>query len=182
MSNNNSTFTTFIAVAGLVGIGYGIAMHTKVSKIAKRLDKSIDDLADDLEIDIPDELVKKAIDKAVSTAAKNAADNAANEAVKELRRDIHTTVANAVEGEYQIVKDKVLAEVTVAASKIDEAKVRAEVERAATKMVTDKFDVNLDHILHRFEDNLDNAAKIYTTVKNMTTPTRAPGEFVFKIG
>lgn len=184
MSNNNSTFNTFIAVAGLLGIGYGIAMYTKLSKISKRLDKSIDDLADDMEIDIPEELVKKAIDKSVDASAKNAADRAANEALGEIRRDIRNAVFTAVENEYQSIKDRVLAETTVAASKIDVAKVRRDVERAATKMATDKFEANLDPILQKFNDDLDNTAKIYSAIKGMMTPatTRAPGEVVLKIG
>ena len=185
MSNNNSTLNTIIGIAGLLGIGYGIAMHTKLSKISKRLDKSIDDLADNMEIDIPEEMVSKAIDKAVATAAKNAADRAANEAVNEVRRDIRSTVSNAVENEYQSIKDKVLSETTVAASKIDVAKVRADVEQAAKKAALEKFDVNLDGVLQKFSDDWDNTAKIYGAIKNMVTPTtttRAPGEFVFKLG
>ena len=182
--SNNSTFTTILGVAGLLGLGYGIAMHTRLSKISKRLDKGIDDLADNMEIDIPEEMVKKAIDKAVATATRNAADRAANEAVNEVRRDIQREVANAVEKEYQSVKDKVLAEITVAASKIDEAKVRHDVEQAAMKAALDKFDVNLDGILKKFSDDWDNTAKIYGAIKNMVTPTttRAPGEFVVKLG
>lgn len=181
--SNNSTFNTIIGVAGLLSIGYGIAMHTKLSKISKRLDKGIDDLADNMEIDIPEEMVKKAVDRAVSTATKNAADRAVGDVVSEIRRDIQREVANAVEKEYQTVKDKVLGEITVAASKIDEAKVRRDVELAATKAALDKFDINLDHILKKFSDDWDNTAKIYGAIKNMVTPTtRSPGEFVVKIG
>lgn len=185
MSNNNSIITTIIGVAGLVGLGYGFAMHTKLSKVSERLDRSIDSLADDMEIDIPEELVNKAVEKAVASAVKTAVDKATNEAVNEVRRDIRREVANAVEKEYDSVKDNVLKEVTVAASKIDVVKVRKDVEEAAKKMALEKFDANLEGILEKFSSDWDNTAKIYSAIKNMVAPTPAPSsnrEFVVRVG
>lgn len=184
MSNTNtSIINTIIGVAGLFGLGYGLAMHTKLAKVSERLECSIDDLADNMEIDIPEELVNKAVEKAVATAVKTAVDKATSEAVNEVRRDIRREVANAVEKEYDSIKDNVLKEITVAASKIDTAKVRRDVEEAAKKMALDKFDANLEGVLEKFSSDWDNTAKIYSAIKNMVTPAPSSNrEFVVRVG
>lgn len=189
-TNNTSILNTVIAVAGLVGIGYAIATHNKLAKISERLDRSIDSLADDMEIDISDELINKAVDKAVAAAAKNAVNIATTNAMAEVKRDIHNKVSAAVEREYGSIKDKVLSEATVSASKINVDRVRREVEAAAKKAALDKFDVNLESVLEKFNGDLDNTVKIYSAIKNVMAPatvvpastSAAPRECVIRVG
>lgn len=182
-NTNNSIFTSIITIAGLVGIGYGLACHNKMTKVSERLDKSIDEIAGDMEIDISEELVKKAVDRAVGSAVKAAVDKATTDAVAEVRRDIRREVSTAVEKEYQSIKDNVLKEITVSASKIDVDKVRREVEKAAEKAALAKFDANLEGILQKFNNDLDNTAKVYSAIKSMMTPAANTGrEFVVRVG
>lgn len=188
-TNNTSILNTVIAVAGLVGIGYAIATHTKLAKISERLNHSIDSLTDDMEIDISEELIEKAVEKAVNAAAKNAVSIATNNAMVEIKRDIHSKVSAAVEREYGTIKDKVLSEATVSASKINVERVRREVEAAAKKAALDKFDVNLEGILEKFNGDLDNTVKIYSAIKNIVNPTTItpsattnPREYVIRVG
>ncbi len=186
-NSNNSTFNTILTILGIAGIGYGLAMHTKLAKVSTRLDQSIDSLADNMEIDIPDEMVNKAVEKAVATAAKNVANIAANNALAEIKRDIHSKVSTAIEREYDSIKGKVLAEATVAASKINVDRVRRDVEKAAEKMATEKFEANLDGIVKKFTDNLDNSAKIYSAIQSAlnpaaTAPVNTGREFVVRVG
>ena len=70
MRNSNDIFCILFGIAGLVGIGYAVGTHTKLSKVSERLEKGIDDIANDMEFDIPEELVNIAINKAVQTEAK----------------------------------------------------------------------------------------------------------------
>ncbi len=188
-NSNNSTLNTILTILGIAGIGYGLAMHSKLAKVSARLDQSIDSLADNMEIDIPDEMVSKAIEKAVTNAAKNAANTAANNALSEIKRDIHSKVSTAVENEYCSIKDKILAEATVAASKINVDRVRRDVEKAAEKMALEKFEVKLDGIAKTFTDNLDNSAKIYNAFQSALNPSMAAPtpvntgrEFVVRVG
>lgn len=168
-------------ILGLLGLGYGIAMHTKLSKVSERLDTSINDLAGNMEIDIPESLVNKAVEKAVAVEAKKAVATAANEAMDELKRDIHRNVSAAVDKEYNHIKDTVLAKVTEEAAKIDVTRVRREIERKAEETALAKFNDNLDDILTRFNDNLNNVSKIYSSMAGMAT--RNPDkEVVFKLG
>lgn len=186
---NNSTFANFITIAGLVGIGYGLAMHTKMAKVSNRLDQSIESLADGAEIDIPETMVNKAVERAVANATRDAARSAINSAMVEIKSEIHNKVSEAVKKEYNSIKDKVLAEATIAASKIDAAKVRKDVEEAAKEAALEKFDDNLDDILEDFRGNLQNSTKILQSVQSALNPanaistvTTAPGVYAFRVG
>lgn len=187
MSRNYYNKDTFLATLGcaigLVGAGWALAMRTKLAKISERLDQSIDDLANDMEIDIPEEMVNKAVEKAVAAESKKAVEKATSEALAELKRDIHKTVSGEVEKEYAHLSKSVLQEITDAAAKIDVAKVRRDVERAAEKAALDKFDDNLDDILKKFNDNLDNTSKIYNSIAGtMSKRTDGAKEYVFRVG
>lgn len=183
----NSIIDTAIGIAGLIGIGYGLACRSKLAKVSERLDRGIDSLADDMEIDIPDELVNKAVEKAVTAAAKNAVNTAANSALAELKQDIRVAVNAVVATEYDKIKDNVLKEATLSASKIDVSRVRRDVEEAAKEAALEKFDDNLDDILEDFSNNLKNSAKILQSVQNALNPasavsTAAPKEYIFRVG
>lgn len=170
-----------VGAIGLLGLGYGIAMHTKLAKVSERLDKSIDDLADNTEIDIPEALINKAVEKAVTSEAKKAVEKATTNALAELKRDIQNAVSAAVDKEYENIKDTVLKKATDEAAKIDTARVRRDVEKAAYDTAMEKFNVNLGDILDKFNDNLNNVSKIYSHMASAATRT-PDKEFTFKLG
>ena len=182
MSKFDSIVSWGVAIAGLVGIGYAIGTHTKMAKISDMLDRSIDDLARSTTVDIPDELVKRGVERAVKDAADKAVTKATEEAVREVKIDIRKQVSSAVEKEYDQIKDNVLKELTDAASKIDISRVRADVERKAERMALEKFDSELDGVLAKFNDNLENTSKIYKSIANSITKNNDGKEFVFKLG
>ena len=182
MNRSNDIIGVILGIAGLVGVGYAIGAHTKLAKVSDRLDKSIDDIADNMEFDIPEELINKAVDKAVKIEAKKAVDRATNEAISELKRDIRSDVQNAINNEYGNLKDTVLKEITCSASKIDVNRVRRDVEEAAKEAALEKFDDNLDDILGKFNDNLSNTAKIYSSIRNaITKDSDSEKEFVVRL-
>ena len=99
MSKNNDVVNFLVCATGLIGIGYAICAHTKLSKVSERLERSIDDLASDTEIDIPEDLVNKAVEKAVQTEARRAVERATTETIAALKKDIHAEVQKAVDKE-----------------------------------------------------------------------------------
>lgn len=153
-------------VLGLMGLGYGVAMHTKLAKVGKRLDKSINDLANNMDIDIPDEIVNTAIEKAVAVETKKAVDKATSEALSELKRDIRTNVSEAVNKEYESIKDTVLAKVTEEAGKIDVARVQQ---------------ACMDSILTKYNKDMDNVSKFCSTLASAAA--KMPDkEFTIRVG
>lgn len=180
---NKSTFgEVMFGIAGLVGIGCAIGAYIKVSKISKKLDKSIDELANDMEIDISEEVINEAVEKAVKVEVEKAVSRATTQAYAEVKADIHAKVANAVSSEYDKLKDSVLKEITAEAAKIDVARVRRDVEKAANEAALKKFDDNLDDILKKFNDSLDNTSRIYSSIRESLTKSTDPAkEFVLRI-
>lgn len=182
MTKSNDIISILFGVAGLVGIGYAIGTHTKLAKVSERLDRSINDIADNMEFDIPEELISKAVDEAVNTEARKAVNRATNETISELKRDARSEVQCAIDKEYDNLKDTVLKEITVQASKIDVSRVRRSVEEAAEQAALDKFDDNLDDILEKFNDNLTNTSKIYSSIRDaITKDSDSRKEFVVRL-
>ena len=161
----NDVFGIVFGFTGLVAIGYAIGTHTKMAKISERLDRSINDLADNMEIDIPEKLIDKA-----------AVEEATKEVINQIKNDIHTKVQREVDKEYDSIKDSVLKEITVSASKIDAYKVRNDVIESAKKAALEKFDDNLDDILEKFNKDLDNTSKIYSSIRDAITKESTSGK------
>lgn len=170
-----SKFDNFVGLlgvsAGLVGLGYGLAMHTKMAKIGEKLDCSIEDLANKTDIDIPDDMIERAVEKAVNREVRDAVKKASDAAVTAVKRDIHKQVADTVEAEYSDIKDKVLEELINEAAKIDAKRVRADIEKAAKEIALEKFEANLDDILDKHNTELENVTKIYKAIADAVAPT-----------
>ena len=69
-----------------------------------------------------------------------------------------------------------LKEITVSASKIDAYKVRNDVIESAKKAALEKFDDNLDDILEKFNKDLDNTSKIYSSIRDAITKESTSGK------
>ena len=158
---------------GLIGIGYAMGTHSKMTKISEKLDRSIEDLASDVPIDIPSSMIERAVEKAVALEAKQAVGKATDAAIVAVKRDIHKQVVDAVESEYSNIKGTVLEELVTEASKIDAKRVRADVERAARERALEKFDDNLDDILQKHNDELENVTKIYKAIADAVAPAKS---------
>lgn len=172
--NKHDNFVGMFGVAiGLVGLGYAMGTHSKMAKISEKLDRSIEDLASDMHIDIPNSMIECAVEKAVAAEAKQAVSKATDAAIVAVKRDIHKQVTDAVESEYSNIKETVLEELVTEAAKIDTKRVRADVERAAKEIALEKFDDNLDDILQKHNDELENVTKIYKAIADVVSPAKS---------
>lgn len=182
MSKSSDVISIIFGVAGLIGIGYAISTQSQLVKVSKRLDKSIDEIASDMEIDIPEKMVNEAVKKAVETEARKTVERVADDAARAMRADIRTKVNAAIEAEYESIKENVLKEATTSAAKIDCLRVRRDVEEAAKKEALKKFDDNLDDILEKFNNDLNNTSRIYNSIRETIANTGSIGkEFVVRL-
>lgn len=169
--------------AGLVGVGYGICMHSKMAKVSENLDRSLDELAEKMPVDIPEGMVARAVEKAVNSQIKETVTKATDSIISDVKLDVRKKVNDAVESEYANIKSTVLTELTNEAAKIDAKRVRADVEKAAKEHALEKFDSNLDDILENFNEQLKSTSKIYTSIADTMTGYKTSGrETVLRIG
>ena len=160
------------ATLGLIGLGYGIGMRSKMAKISEKLDCSIDELASKTPIDIPNDMIERAVEKAVAEKAKESVSKATDVAVAAVKRDMHKQITDAVEEEYGNVKEQVLENLVTEAAKIDVKRVRADIEKAAKERAMEKFDDNLDDILETHTREFENVTKIYQAIADKLVPNQ----------
>lgn len=181
MSNRFDSVVGMLGVGiGLIGIGYGVAMHSKMAKVSENLDRSIEELASQMPINIPDSVIERAVEKTVENEVKQAVTRAANSAVSEVKCDIHRQVRSAVENEYSTIKSTVLKEITDEAAKIDVTRVRSDIENAAKKKALDKFDDSLNEITEEYKGYLSSVSRIGRTFADAITQPNSR-ETVFRI-
>lgn len=180
----NDSFVCLVGIAaGLIGVGYALGTKSKMAKISERLDRSIDELAGNTTVDIPHDMVQRAVEKAVAEQVKQCVSKATDEVIVDVKRDVHKRVSDAVENEYSDIKSTVLKELTEEAAKIDAARVRGDVERAAKEHALKKFDADLGDILNNYNEQLKNTGRIYTSIADAMTGYRPAGkETVLRIG
>ena len=160
------------ATLGLIGLGYGIGMRSKMAKISEKLDCSIDELASKTPIDIPNDMIERAVEKAVADKARESVSKATDIAVAAVKRDMHKQISDAVEEEYNSVKAQVLENLVTEAAKVDVKRVRADIEKAAKERAMEKFDDNLDDILENHTREFENVTKIYQAIANIMAPAQ----------
>ena len=164
------------AALGLIGIGYGIGMRSKLAKVSEKLDCSIEELANKTSVDIPDAMLERAIERAVSEQVREGVKKATDVAITAVKRDIHKQISDAVEEEYSNIKETVLEEVVTEAAKIDAKRVRADVEKAAKELAMEKFEANLDDILDKHNSELENVTKIYRAIADAVAPSKSSND------
>lgn len=168
-------------VVGLVGIGYAAGTRSKMNQVSEKLDKSLDDIVRDARIDIPNGLVERAVERSVEAKTRVAIDNAVSRAMRNADGIIRSSVSSAVESQYISLKDRVLEEMTNRVSKINEDRLRDDVYNAAKEKAVEKFEANLDDILEKFNSDLANVGKIYSSIANAMTKSEGK-EMTFRIG
>lgn len=146
-----------LPVLGAIGIGYGVGSRRKTKNVEEKLNKAIRDLSDDIEIDISDKIVNAAIERAVDREVSFAVKRAANDIVR-------TEVNKSVSEERDYIKNEVLEQTKKAAAAIDVAKLQNEVRVAAKEKVLSKFDDDMNDILEKYNRDLDNVSKIYSSI------------------
>lgn len=171
MKNDFSSFIGFCGlVAGFAGVGYAVGVHTKMKDVCTKIDKSIDEIADEIEIkNIPEKLVDKAIDKAVEREVEREVTKAIDKAIREVKYDIHREVERTVKNEYADIKTRVSDEVSRSVSNLDMKELEKEIVKKAQAEVVRKFDNSLDDLLNKFNDNLKNTSRIYSSMANAIT-------------
>ena len=161
-------------IVGLVGIGYAIGTRSKVNKLCDKLDCSIEDLANSTEIHIPEETVNRAVERAVAKKADYAVTRATNEAVAEVENETIKHVKSAVNREYDRLEESVKKEIKNQVGRIDISDLRREVKEEAAE----KLEENMDDILEKFNGDLENVSKIYSSIANAITKNSETGTIV----
>lgn len=173
--NTNQKISIAGAIIALASLGYTIYTQKAFKK------DIINKFSDTVQIDMQDPMIGLAINVAIDREINRTIAFASNEIVKNARRDIQEEVKSTIDDTFADVKTSVEKELAVQVANIDMRKFKKDVEEKAKEMITEKFDGNLDTLLSDFNGNLQNVAKIYSSIAESLSK-KNNSEAIFKIG
>lgn len=149
---------------GLVGIGYAIGSRKKLNDICEKLDVKIDNISDNIDVKVEEAVVEEAVNRAVDRRVTQEVDREVKRIGDNTRRTIDSEVRSAVKAIYPDIRKSCTEKVTAEVSKINVKDLSDAVREDAREKVVAKFDGQLDDILEKFNTDLDNVSKIYTSI------------------
>lgn len=165
-------------IAGLIGISYISEKRRQFTNMYKRTEetekelKNIQEklrettynLSKDIDIDVPKHVVDDAIRISVDKEVQKAIDMAVSHIRMDIGRQVSEEVSKVVSIESENITKRVTDKITDEVSKISSNGLAAVVRKEATERVISKFDGELDDILERYTNNLDNISKVYSSI------------------
>ena len=151
---------------GLIGIGFAAGSRKKLNDVCSKINKSVDEVSNDIKVDISQDIVERAVDKAVVREVEWSVKRAVNDSIRSIKTDIHNQVSSAVNAQYSDIKKAVSDEVALKVSNINMKDLSDAVMAKAEARIIEKFDSNLDDLLAKFNHNLENVSKIYSSMAN----------------
>lgn len=145
-------------------LGYAISAHTKLNKVASKLDLAVDDLIFQNKIEIPTDMIERSVVKIAEKNYNQAIRNACDEAVMKTRNDFDIRIKTAVTDEFNNQKAEVAKEMKRKINSIDISAIRREVVEEAKETAAEKFKSDLDDILAKHNEELDNVSTIYASI------------------
>lgn len=169
--------------AGCFGIGYAVRTKGQMNDICEKVNRSIDDISRNVKVDISelviDEAVEKAVDREVSRAVNRAVSSVTASLNSEIKNEVKTNIAEM----YPNIKSMATAKVVEEVSKINVAELKAEVRELAKDKATSKLDGQFDDILDKFNGDLDNISKIYSSIASHFNGNNGSGkDFKISLG
>lgn len=143
---------------------YAIATTTKLRRVADKLDVTVKDLAHTDSIDIPQRMVDCAIEKAVDREVTKQVQKACDTAVSLVRKDMQSQVRSTVNDEFESLKGNVSKEINKQISNLDISAIKREVIAEAKETAAEKFKHDLDDILDKHNEELENVTRIYGAI------------------
>ena len=145
-------------------VGYVLKAAHNMNRVADKLGTEIDNIGELSNVDISESVVNEAVYQAAKKKADDLARKASASAVNQVRDIIRTEVKSAVDKAYADVKKSVAEELRRQVADIDISDVKEEVVERAKDKAAEKFESALDGVLNNFNDNLQNVAKIYSSI------------------
>ena len=141
----------------------GIMLYV-ASKIAKKIDDDSLTLSEKIPVAIEDEIIKNAVNERVEREVKKKVSSASEDVYKEVHGEIRDAVLKEVANEKKNIADNVKSEIEKKINGIDIDDLRREVISKAKDKVAEKFDGDLNGILDRYNSDLSNISKIYSSI------------------
>ena len=136
----------------------------QVKKLSKKFDKSVSELSDAEVNDIKESIIENAVKEAADRNTENYIEKAGRKIVDECEERIDKHVKEAVSSAEKDIREKVSDKISQRVNDMDLSKLEDDIKAKSEKLIMDKFNNSLNGVLGKFNDNLDNVHKIYSSI------------------
>lgn len=151
-------------VAAAVAVGYSVKSQKRINSVCDTLDVSIDKLSKSIDVNVEEGVVKEAVNRAVDVAVRGAVTKATRDICREITEDIRPRVRSDVDSVVKGMKPDIKKEVDRLIGNIDISAAKDEVLEKAAEEAKKKFDVELERVATRFNNDLESSSKIYKMI------------------
>lgn len=165
--------------AGCFGIGYAVRTKHQMDDICEKVNKSVDEVSKSVKVDISESVIDDAVEKAVDREVSRAVSLITGSMNDEIKNEVNTKISEM----YPSIKSMATAKVVEEVSKINVAELKAEVRELAKDKAASKLDDQFDDILDKFNGDLDNISKIYSSIASHFNGNNGSGkDFKISLG
>lgn len=160
-------FTAKEKVLGLltgVAVLYSLYVANKAEKLAAKVDMAVDDLSEKTDVQISEEIIHIAVDRAVKREAGKEVKAAVKDTVREIKDDMSAQVKAAVKEAYSDIHEGTVREIERQIGELNVDKARNEAINLAKDKAAKKFDRDLETVLDKYDSQLGNVARIYSSI------------------
>lgn len=135
-----------------------------MDNICEKVNKSVDEVSKSVKVDISESVIDDAVEKAVDREVSRAVNRAVSLITGSMSNEIKNEVKTKISEMYPSIKSMANSKVVEEVSKINVAELKAEVRELAKDKAASKLDDQFDDILNKFNGDLDNISKIYSSI------------------
>lgn len=169
--------------AGFFGIGYAVRTKRQMDDICEKVNKSVDEVSKSVKVDISESVIDDAVEKAVDREVSRAVNRAVSLITGSMNNEIKNEVNTKISEMYPSIKNMATAKVVEEVSKINVTDLKAEVRELAKDKAASKLDDQFDDILDKFNGDLDNISKIYSSIASHFNGNNGSGkDFKISLG
>lgn len=169
-----------LVVAGIFGIGYGVAMGKRINDVEETFQNKVDLMLGEKNIDIQQSAIDKCIEKHIERRLGYVLDSSIQSICEKTARNVEQKIYSSVQTKAETVVNAIYSEMSDEAKKviakelrdIDISELRREVKKEAKEVMMEKLDSSMDDILEEYNSKLNSVTSIYESIaKSITART-----------
>lgn len=167
--STENIFTMAVSGIGLLVSGLLYLSNRRheqsVKNVCDNLNAAFDDLKDGkVNVDISQELVDKVAEEKIEKEVSYRISAIKSEALRNARADFDDAISREINAQYADTKAEVRRALKEKADRIDISSLRRDVVQEAKAAATEKFKEDLDDVLYKYNNQLDDIGTIYTSI------------------
>lgn len=172
MENYNSIIKKGCIVTALVAVGYAFYISCKADSVMRKYNSAVEKAADELSLskeDISDELKTQAVQEAVEKVANDVTRSLSYDIKREAKSLINGHVETLVKEESEPIKKEIRKKLEREVNSINLEDIKDDIISKAAYNAEEKFENELDGIIQKHTDKLEEMTRVYTSIADMMT-------------